>query len=219
MPTRVNCSALARRNLVGTSKTYDADLGRDGVRRVVVRCATLARVLALAVLADDHPVEIAAGTAFQRALGALEDSCWTHVHVLVQRFADREDQAPEGDVVRDVWPAHGAEVNRVELLELREAVRRHVPAALQVVLGAPVEGGEVEGEGAEGGGEGGKDANRCGGYIDADAIAGDAGDAVDWGAGGVDVGRHCGRLCRRLSWELEVLILFCRDQDGRRWRN
>jgi hypothetical protein len=49
------------------------------------------------------------------------------------------------------------------------------------------------------GGEGGEDADGGGGYVDADAIAGDAGDAVDRGTCGVDVGGHCAGFSREMS--------------------
>jgi hypothetical protein len=94
-------------------------------------------------------------------------------------------------MVRDVGPTYGSEINRVEFLELVQAVGGHVPASLQIVLGRPVEGGKFEFETTHGLCEDVEhlDCGIC--NVDADAVAGDAGDAVDL-ADFTDVGWHFG---------------------------
>jgi hypothetical protein len=63
--------------------TYDADFGRNRVLRLTMRDSSLARVLALTVLSDNHPIQIFSCTAFQRAFCAGENACGAHVYVLV----------------------------------------------------------------------------------------------------------------------------------------
>lgn len=70
-----------------------------------VRPAALAGVLALAVFADDDPVEVAGAAVLQRGDGAPEDAGGADVGVLLEGLADGEAEAPEGDVVRDVCGA------------------------------------------------------------------------------------------------------------------
>ncbi len=60
-------------------------------------------VFALGVLADNDPVEASAGAVAQGRGGAAQDAGGTHVGVLLEGLAEGEAQAPEGDVVRDVW--------------------------------------------------------------------------------------------------------------------
>lgn len=82
----------------------EGDLGRNSMVRVLVGCATLAGVLAFAVLAHDYPVQIGRLELArrERRLRALEDAGGSHVDVLVQHFADGEDEAPKGDMIGDI---------------------------------------------------------------------------------------------------------------------
>ena len=59
----------------------------------------LARVLALRVLAHDHPVQVARLAAPQRRLRAAEDLGRPHVRVLLEGLADGQAEAPERDVI------------------------------------------------------------------------------------------------------------------------
>ena len=103
-----------------------------------------AGILALRVLAHDHPVELRPGDVAQRAGDARQDPGRTHIGVLVEGLADREAQAPERDVVRHVRRADRAEEDRVVVLDLLAPVRGHHHAVLLVVVRAPVEVVELE---------------------------------------------------------------------------
>ena len=80
----------------------DRDFGGDLPGLSLVRSATLPGVLAFAVLADNHPVEVAGLALAQRRLSPAEHSGRTHVGVLLQRLADGQTETPEGDVIRDI---------------------------------------------------------------------------------------------------------------------
>lgn len=56
-------------------------------------------VLALGVLAYDHPVQISGVAVTQWRGGPAEDACGAHVGVLLERLAEGEAEAPEGNVV------------------------------------------------------------------------------------------------------------------------
>ena len=101
-------------------------------------------VLALGVLAHDHPVEVRRRAALQRRVDAGQDARRPHVGVLVEALADLQPQAPQRDVVRDVRVAGRAEQDRVLVAQRVEAVGRHHHAVLPVVVAAPVEFGELE---------------------------------------------------------------------------
>ena len=75
----------------------------------------------------------------ERARHALEQAHGTQVHVLVEFAANRDQEAPQRDVIGDARKADGAEIHRLELSELIEPVLRHHPAGSRVRLAAPVE--------------------------------------------------------------------------------
>lgn len=81
----------------------DRYLRRDFPRLTRVRAPALPGVLAFAVLADDHPVQVAVVAFAEGGLRASEDAGGPDVGVLLERLADGEAEAPEGDVVGDVW--------------------------------------------------------------------------------------------------------------------
>ena len=91
-------------------------------------------------------------------------------------------------MVGDVWVASGSEEDGVLVAEGIEAVGGHHGAVEAVVVAAPVEVFEVEGEGGVGGGEGFEDAASGGDDFFADAVSGDGGDAVGLHAGVLDEG-------------------------------
>lgn len=65
------------------------DFGRRLPWRAAVRSPALTSVLTLAVLADNHPVQIAGGAITKRRLRAAKDFCRSDVGVLLQRLTDR----------------------------------------------------------------------------------------------------------------------------------
>lgn len=90
-------------NPLHTVTGEDRNFSRDLPRFSGVRTATLARILSLAVLTDDHPVKVIGPALAQRRLGAAEYPCWAHVRILLERLADGESQPPQGNMIRDVF--------------------------------------------------------------------------------------------------------------------
>ena len=76
-------------------------------------------------------------TSLQRGGDARPEPDRPQVHVLAERAADRDQQAPEPDVVGHVGPADGAEEDRVGRAQGVERVGRHHPAGLDEVVAAP----------------------------------------------------------------------------------
>ena len=135
------------------------------------------RVFALGVFAHDVEVDIGLGAAGQRGAHAGQQLAGAQVHVLVEAAADRDQQAPQRDVVGHAGPADRAEQDGVGLAQLVQAVGRHHRAGLLVGLAGPVvmRIGEVEAEAARGCVE---HFQRFGHGFLADAVAGQDGDAV-----------------------------------------
>lgn len=68
-----------------------------------MRASTLTSVLAFAVLTDNHPIKVSDITVAQGRLCAAEDTRGTHIGVLLEGLADGETEAPEGDVVGNIY--------------------------------------------------------------------------------------------------------------------
>lgn len=81
----------------------DGRLGGHFPGEAAVRATPLPRVLAFTVLAHNHPVETAHRAVAQGGAGAAEDPGRAHVSVLLEGLADGEPQAPEGNVIGDVY--------------------------------------------------------------------------------------------------------------------
>ena len=96
-----------------------------------------AAVLALGVLPHADHVDVRGAAAGQRRLGARQQPHRTQVHVLPETLAQRQDQVARRDVVRHARVADGAQVNRVELQQARDAVGVQHAAVCQVVVAAP----------------------------------------------------------------------------------
>ena len=123
---------------------HDGDVVATSIGRPLCDATADAGILAFRVLAHDHPVQLRTGNMTQRTGDARQNSGRTNVGVLVERLADRQAQAPQRDVVRDVRSADGAEQDGVELAELIGAVCRHHDAMLLVVVRSPIEILEVQ---------------------------------------------------------------------------
>lgn len=67
-----------------------------------MRAPALPGVFAFGVFADYHPVEVSAGAGAEGGGDAAEDAGGAHVGVLLEGLAEREAEAPEGDVFGDV---------------------------------------------------------------------------------------------------------------------
>src|SRR5262249_459287 len=77
---------------------------------------------------------------------ALQEAHRPQVHVLLEAAPDRDQETPERDVVGNAGPADRAQIDRVELAELIDAVLGHELAHLQKTVAAPVEMLPVERE-------------------------------------------------------------------------
>ena len=112
----------------------DRGLGRNLFRQAAMCAAAVAGVFALAVLAHDHPVEVAGTYVAQRRGYAWQDARRAHIGVLVKALADRQPQAPQRDVVGDVGIADRAEIDRVRGAQPGERVRGHELPCLRYQL-------------------------------------------------------------------------------------
>ena len=132
-------------------------------------------VLALVVLAHDEVVDVAGLAVGERRLEALEQAHGAQVDVLLEAAADRDQQAPQRDVVGHAGPADGAQIDGVVLGDLVEPVGRHHGAGLGEALAGPVEmvPGVVD---AEAGADRLQHADALRHHLVADAVAGDDGD-------------------------------------------
>ena len=60
-------------------------------------------VFSFTILADDNPVKVFGTTVLERRVYATEDAGRTYVNVLIQHITNGENEAPQGDMVRDVY--------------------------------------------------------------------------------------------------------------------
>src|SRR5262249_36744874 len=117
----------------------DALLHRQLVLGAGIEAAADLRIFALVVLAHDQEIDVAGPAAGERARYALEQTHGPQIDVLLEAPADRDQQAPEGDVVRNARPANRAEKNGVMSGDAVEPLLRHHATVPSVVLAAPVE--------------------------------------------------------------------------------
>lgn len=89
-------------NSLNTVSGEDGDLSSDFPRLTSMRAATLAGVLALAVLTNNNPVKVTVLAVAQRRLSAAEDSCWADIGVLLEGLANGQAETPQRDVIGDV---------------------------------------------------------------------------------------------------------------------
>lgn len=112
-----------------------------------MRYASLPGIFPLTIFPHNDPVEISSLHIGHRTRGAFQNARRAHIDVLAHHLANREDQVPEGDMVRNIGPADCTEVDGIVFFELVRPVGWHVPPALEVGFGGPVEIGEIELEG------------------------------------------------------------------------
>ena len=117
----------------------DAGLLGQLVRRAAVQPSADAAVLALGVLAHADHVDVGGAAAGERRRDAGQQPHRPQVHVLPEALPQRQDQLARRDVVGHARIADRAEIDRVELQQLIDAVGVHHPAGLQVEVASPRE--------------------------------------------------------------------------------
>ena len=168
----------------------DGDLGGDLLGQAAVRAPALTGILALRVLAHDHPVQVARVHVAQGRGHAGQHPRRADVGVLVQALADLQPQPPERDMVGDVRVAHGAEIDRVRRAQPGQPVGRHEHAVPAVPVRAPVVMVHDDGEGAQLRHDRVQHLQPRADDLGADAVGGNGGDTVLLGHGsGSAIGR------------------------------
>ena len=101
-------------------------------------------VLALVVLAHHEKIDVRRGPAVQRRPHALQQAHRAEVDVLPELAADRDQQAPQGDMIGDAGKSDRAEEDAIVPADGLETVLGHHPAGPGVDLAAPGELVELE---------------------------------------------------------------------------
>ncbi len=135
---------------VAAAAGEDRLLHHEFVGAALIEPAADRGIFALIVLAHDIEIDVAGLAALQRALDTLEQLDRAQIDVLVEAAADRDQQAPQRDMVRHAGKADRTEIDGVERAQLVEAVGRHHRAGLGEALAAPVEMHPLEPEVAAG---------------------------------------------------------------------
>ena len=97
------------------------------------------RIFAFVVLAHDNEVDVGRAAARERRGHALEQPDRTQIDVLPEGPAQRNQEAPERNVVRHAGEAHRAQQDGVERAQHLDPVLRHHPAGLAVGFAVPAE--------------------------------------------------------------------------------
>ena len=116
---------------------HDRQIGSDFDRVALMRPAADARVFTFRVLAHDDPVQVFTRAALERRLNARQNARWPDVGVLVKALANFQAQAPQRDVVRDVRVARRAKQNRILVAQRIKAVFRHHLAVRAIPVTTP----------------------------------------------------------------------------------
>ncbi len=124
---------------VAAAAGEDRLLHRHLVIGALIEPAADRRIFALVVLAHDIEIDVARGAVAQWRLNAGEQPHRAQIDVLLEVAAQRDQQAPQRDVIGHVGIADRAEKDGVEEPQPVKPVFRHHPAGLGVGLAAPVE--------------------------------------------------------------------------------
>src|ERR1019366_8669403 len=151
-------------------------LGAHFDRQPAVRASAVPGVLTLGVLADDDPVDV--GAVGQRALDARKQARRTHVRVLVEALGYRQPQPPQRYMVCNLQAADGAEEDRIERPQPLQPAFGDVVAALEEVLGVPVETLDREAKAPIDRGARGQHLQPGGDHLGPYPVARDGGEAV-----------------------------------------
>src|SRR5690606_1236730 len=133
-----------------TNDPLGAGAGEDGglhgrlVRRAGVYSTADASVFALGVLADDDEIDVLWTTSGQRPGDAGQETHRPQVDPHVEGLADRQQHAPERDVVGHAGEAAGAEIDGVMLAEAVQRIVVHHLAVFEVVAAGVRIAGVVE---------------------------------------------------------------------------
>ena len=137
-----------------------------------------AGVLALGVLAHDHPVQVLGLAALERRVDAGQDARGPHVGVLVEALADLQAQAPQRDVVGDVRVTGRAKQDGVFAAQGIQPIGRHHHSVGAVPVAAPAKVFKLELQAGVAGGQGFEHTLASGNHFLADAVSGDGGDLI-----------------------------------------
>src|SRR4029077_17108591 len=95
------------------------------------------RVFAFVIFTHNAEIDLSGGEVLDGRFYSREQLYWANICILMELAANRNQKAPERNVVGDSWMAHGAEKNGIEWQELFEAVFGHHAAGLEICLTAP----------------------------------------------------------------------------------
>ena len=141
----VTCFLRVRGELEGVAHdAVAADAGKDRLlhrhfhRRSRKEPAADLGILALVVLAHDVEIDLAGLAVLERRVDAGKQPHRPQIDVLLEVAADRDQQAPQRDMIGHAGISDGAEEDAVHALDLVEPVLRHHRAALGEALAAPI---------------------------------------------------------------------------------
>lgn len=154
-----------------------------------------ARVLAFRVLSHEDHVDVLGSSSRERRGDGRQETGGTHVRPEIQALTNRQQQAPERDVVRDARITDRAHEDGIEVAQ-PILVRRHAPVTV-VMLRAPVElfDTKIELTRVE-------NLECLGHHLRADAVARDDGDAVSTHLATAAWSRDSLRTCAKRSMSL-----------------
>src|SRR5208283_1771595 len=97
------------------------------------------RVFALIVFTDNAEIDFSRREPFHWRMNTAQQPHWTKVYILLKRSADRDQQSPQRNMIRNTGISHRTEVDRIETAQLVQAIFGHHPAGLEIGLATPVE--------------------------------------------------------------------------------
>src|ERR1700730_10317801 len=125
---------------VATTASENRLLDGQLILGVGVEPATDFRVFSFVIFTHHAEIDHPRSEVLHRWFNSREQTNGPNIRVLTELAADRNQQAPERDVIWHPGMAHGAEKNGIEGTQLLEAIFGHHAAGLEICLTAPVEG-------------------------------------------------------------------------------
>ena len=148
----------------------DRGFGGDLFRQATMGAATMARIFALGILANDHPVQITRPLVLQRRRNAGKNPRRADIRILVKPLADRKAKPPEGDVIRHIRRANRTKENGIMRCQRFQPVLGHHSAMLFVIIGSPVIVREFTGKTAVTRGKRIENSDARGNHLGADTV-------------------------------------------------